>query len=63
MSPNTIERQTYTVHEVARILGIGRNTAYEACNEGEIPTIRVGGRILIPRAAIDNLLSRGANGG
>lgn len=51
------DRQTYTVAEVAKILGIGRNTAYDACNTGEIRTIRVGGRILIPRAAIDELLT------
>lgn len=57
------DRQTYTVTEVAKILGIGRNTAYEACNSGEIPTLRLGGRILIPRAAIDDLLGRGPSDG
>ncbi|MGH1492157.1 MAG: helix-turn-helix domain-containing protein [Acidimicrobiales bacterium] len=50
------ERQTYTVAEVAKILGIGRNTAYECCKSGEIPTIRIGGRILVSRNAIDALL-------
>lgn len=50
------ERRTYTVAEAAKILGIGRNTAYEACNAGEIPTIRLGGRILVPKAALDELL-------
>lgn len=50
------KRQTYTVSEVAEILGIGRNTAYDCCRNGEIPTVRIGGRILIPRAAIDDLL-------
>ena len=47
-----VQRQTYTVAEVAKILGIGRNTAYEVCRNGEIPTIRLGGRILIPCAAL-----------
>ncbi len=55
-----VKRQTYTVTEVAKILGIGRNTAYEVCRNGEIPTIRVGGRILIPRAVIDDLLESAA---
>jgi len=50
-------RQTYTVTEVARILGIGRNTAYESCRNGEISTIRIGGRILVPRNVIDDLLA------
>lgn len=62
-SGKTTERQTYTVAEVAQILGIGRNTAYEACNAGEIPTIRLGGRILIPRAAIAELLGGAAANG
>jgi excisionase family DNA binding protein len=55
-----VERRTYTVLEVAEILGIGRNTAYEVCRNGEIPTIRVGGRVLIPRSAIDELLGGAA---
>lgn len=55
-----VQRQTYTVSEVAKILGIGRNTAYEVCRNGEIPTIKIGGRILIPRSAIDELLDGAA---
>ncbi len=55
--PDALERRTYTVVEVSQILGIGRNTAYESCRSGEIPTVRVGGRVLVPRAAIDALLS------
>ena len=55
-----VQRRTYTVHEVATILGIGRNTAYEVCRNGDIPTIRVGGRILIPRDAIEDLLASAA---
>jgi excisionase family DNA binding protein len=51
-----IHRRTYTVLEVAEILGIGRNTAYEICRTGELPTIRIGGRVLVPRAVIDELL-------
>ena len=55
-----VRRQTYTVAEVAKILGIGRNTAYEVCRSGEIPTIRIGGRILIPCAALHELLDGAA---
>jgi excisionase family DNA binding protein len=55
-----VQRQTYTVAEVAKILGIGRNTAYEVCRNGEIPTIRLGGRILIPCAALHELLDGAA---
>lgn len=55
-----VERRTYTVVEVATILGIGRNTAYEVCRSGEIPTIKVGGRILVPRNVIDEMVGGAA---
>lgn len=54
-----MERQTVTVGEVARMLGIGRNSAYEAVRRGEIPTLRIGKRILVPRAALEGLLAGG----
>jgi len=53
----TTERQTYTVEEAARLLGIGRNTAYQAVAEGQIPHIRIKGRIVVPRAAIERMLA------
>ena len=50
-------RQTYTIAETGRLLGIGRNQAYAAAKAGEIPTIRVGKRLLVPKAALDRLLA------
>ena len=47
---------TVTVREAAKLLGIGRNLTYEAVKRGEIPSIRIGERILIPRAGIQRLL-------
>jgi excisionase family DNA binding protein len=38
---------TQTITEAAKELGIGRNQAYEAARRGEIPTIRIGKRILV----------------
>jgi len=38
------------------MLGISRAFAYEAVNRGEIPSIRIGRRILVPRSALENLL-------
>ena len=52
-----MERQTLTIEEAARVLGIGRNTAYEAVRRGEIPVVRIGRRFLVPRAALEQLLS------
>ncbi len=42
------DRLTYTVDEVARMLGISRGLAYEMVNRGELPSIRLGRRLLIP---------------
>lgn len=50
-------RRTLTVKEAARQLGIGKNQAYAAARNGEIPTIRIGGRLLVPRAAFERLLA------
>jgi len=46
-----------TVPEAAEILGIGKNTAYQAAKRGEIPTIRIGGRVLVPVAKFEDLLN------
>lgn len=50
------ERRTLTVEEAARLLGIGRGAAYEAARRGELPSVRLGRRILIPRHALGALL-------
>lgn len=52
------ERLTLTVEEAAGLLGISRALAYELVARGEIPCLRLGRRIVIPRQAIDALLSQ-----
>ena len=52
----TVMKLTMTVPQAAKRLGIGRNAAYQAVRRGEIPAIRVGGRILVPKRAFDDLL-------
>ncbi len=46
---NTAQTLTYSVDEVAALLGIARGVAYESVRTGEIPATRVGRRWLIPR--------------
>jgi hypothetical protein len=48
-----IERQTYTVEEAAKILGICRAVAYR---KGVLPTVKVAGRLLVPRLALERML-------
>ena len=43
------ETLTYTVDEIAGLLGVARGVAYESVRNGEIPATRVGRRWLIPR--------------
>jgi excisionase family DNA binding protein len=52
----TSEAATYTVDEVAKFLGINRNFAYAAVHRGDIRSIKIGKRILIPKRALDELL-------
>ena len=49
-------RLTYTVPEAARLLGISRTSAYDCVRRGEIPALTLGRRILITRAALEQLL-------
>lgn len=46
---NITQPLTYTVEEVAALLGIARGVAYEAVRNGSIPATRVGRRWLVPR--------------
>ena len=57
LSPDELESRTIiTIKEMSTILGIGRNTAYEAVKKGEIPSVKVGRRILVPSKALDKWL-------
>jgi excisionase family DNA binding protein len=55
-------RMTYTIPEVAEILGVSRATAYECVRRGEIPALTLGRRRVVPRAAVESLLASAANG-
>lgn len=51
------ERRTLNLWpETGRILGLSRPSTYAAAKRGDIPTIKIGARILVPRAALERLL-------
>jgi excisionase family DNA binding protein len=55
--PSAEETPTVDVWPTAaRAMGISRSAAYEAVRRGDLPTIRVGRRILVPTAALRRLL-------
>lgn len=51
------KKEVLTIEETAQLLGISRNSAYEAVRRGEIPVIRIGRRCLVPRVAFEELLA------
>jgi len=48
---------TISVPEAGRRLGIGRNTAYEAARQGQLPTLRIGKRLVVPLVAFEQMLA------
>ena len=51
-----------SISEAAKRLGVGRNAAYEAARQGQLPVLRIGRRLLVPKLALENLLrSAGAD--
>jgi excisionase family DNA binding protein len=50
-----VERLTYTVEEAAEMLGISRALAYR---RGVLPTVKIAGRRLVPKTALDRMLAK-----
>lgn len=57
-SPTSDPCLVYTVPEAGTLLGLNRNAAYEAAKRGDIPTIRIGKLIRVPKAAFHAMLER-----
>lgn len=55
-----LAKPTMTVSEMGQVLGIGRRQAYEAVNRGDVPSIRLGSRILISTRVITQILESGS---
>jgi excisionase family DNA binding protein len=54
-SPTT-SRRALTLHDFCDFYSTGRSTAYSMIRSGKLPSIRVGGRRLIPVDAAEALL-------
>ena len=52
---------TCSVEEAAKVLHIGRTQAYRAVKAGQIRSIRIGKRVLVPTSAIRQLLEGGTD--
>ncbi len=56
MSEQNEKSLVFSVSEAARLLGVSKNTVYEATRTGQIPSIKWGKRILIPKVALMKML-------
>jgi excisionase family DNA binding protein len=50
----------YTVAELARMTGLSQESVYKGIAKKEIPSIRIGRRIILPRPMIDEWLRKGS---
>jgi excisionase family DNA binding protein len=48
--------EVLTVPEVMAVLRLSRNSVYAAIRAGEIPVVRIGRRLLVPRVRLEQLL-------
>jgi excisionase family DNA binding protein len=55
-----VNRLCVTVTEAAAMLGLSRNFVYEMIKQNQIPAIKFGKRLLIPRLALEKRLENGA---
>jgi len=63
MTPTPMQPATVTVEEAARILGIGRQTAYDLARQGKLPVLRLGKkRLVVPKIALQRMLEEAGHG-
>lgn len=51
-----------SVEEAAQRLGIGKTLAYGMAERGDLPTVRVGRRVIVPVAELERMMGRTAAG-
>lgn len=47
-----------SVPEAARLLGVGTTFGWALVHSGEIPSVKLGRRVLVPRAALEHVASQ-----
>lgn len=55
------ESLTLSVAETAKMLGLSRASAYQAIHTGQIPGIKLGRRVFVPRVALNRMISKADN--
>lgn len=57
MEEKVSEKLVISVDEGRKLLGLSRGLMYEAVRSGQVPSIRIGRRILIPRVLLERMLN------
>jgi len=57
------ERLALSVEEAGALLGISRDLAYDLVARRELPSVRLGRRLVVPRRALEEALGRLAAAG
>ena len=55
-------RVVLTIPEAGAIVGLGRSASYVAARRGELPTLRFGGRLVVPTALLRRMLGLDVEG-
>ncbi len=58
--PNADDEPVLSVEDAGRFLGLGRSAAYDAVRRGDIPSIAIGKRRVVPTAKLRVLLGMDA---
>ncbi len=53
----SLDRLAISIPEAGQLLGISRSNAYARAKSGELPTVKLGARILVPVARLEKLLA------
>jgi hypothetical protein len=51
------ERKTYEIPVAGALAGLGRSASYDAAARGEMPTIQIGRRKVVPKELWDDVLA------
>ena len=52
-----LPRLAFEIPEAATILRVGRSNLLNLISEGRLRVVRIGGRVIVPRVALDDFLS------
>lgn len=52
-----VAKAAFSVSEAAQYLGISESWVYKAARRGVIPSVKIGGKVMLPIAAIERLLN------